>query len=317
MKAKTIKAIIAKKFNTWVESIEDVELKEKVRKGTIVTGGCIASMLLKEKVNDFDLYFRNKEVVKALADYYVARFKVQKKNGIPVDISVLEDGERVKIVVKSAGIASDEGTNKPYQYFESVPGDAGGNYVSDLMDDEGTLQDPGAADDKYEEIKEQVAESPDDKKFRPVFLSTNAITLSGNIQLILRFYGEPEEIHKNYDFVHCTNYWTSWEEKLTLNPAALESLLAKELRYVGSKYPICSMIRLRKFIRRGWTINAGQIVKMAYQVSELDLKDINVLEDQLTGVDVAYFTQLIGALKQKDPEKVNAAYLVEILDRMF
>ena len=317
MKSKTIKAIIAKKFNAWVESIEDVELKEKVRKGTIVTGGCIASMLLKEKVNDFDLYFRNKEVVKALADYYVARFKVQKKNGIPVDISVLEDGERVKIVVKSAGIASDEGINKPYQYFENVPGDAGGNYVSDLMDDEGTLQDPGAADDKYEEIKEQVAESPDDKKFRPVFLSTNAITLSGNIQLILRFYGEPEEIHKNYDFVHCTNYWTSWEEKLTLNPAALESLLAKELRYVGSKYPICSMIRLRKFIRRGWTINAGQIVKMAYQVSELDLKDINVLEDQLTGVDVAYFTQLIGALKQKDPEKVNAAYLVEILDRMF
>ena len=98
MKAKTIKAIIAKKFNAWVESIEDVELKEKVRKGTIVTGGCIASMLLKEKVNDFDLYFRNKEVVKALADYYVARFKVQKKNGIPVDISVLEEGERIKKV---------------------------------------------------------------------------------------------------------------------------------------------------------------------------------------------------------------------------
>jgi len=51
--------------------------------------------------------------------------------------------------------------------------------------------------------------------------------------------------------------------------------------------------------------------------SELDLTDISVLEDQLTGVDTAYFLQLIEKLKEKDPEKVNAAYLVEIIDRMF
>jgi hypothetical protein len=97
----------------------------------------------------------------------------------------------------------------------------------------------------------------------------------------------------------------------------MESILAKELRYVGSKYPICSVVRLRKFIARGWRINAGQILKMAMQISELDLTDISVLEDQLTGVDTAYFLQLIEKLKEKDPEKVNAAYLVEIIDRMF
>ena len=56
---------------------------------------------------------------------------------------------------------------------------------------------------------------------------------------------------------------------------------------------------------------------MVMQISELDLKDIRVLEDHLTGVDVAYLIQVIEALKAKDPEKVNAAYLVEILDRMF
>lgn len=53
------------------------------------------------------------------------------------------------------------------------------------------------------------------------------------------------------------------------------------------------------------------------QVSELDLKDIKVLEDQLTGVDVAYFIEVISKLKEKDPEKVNSAYLIEIIDRMF
>jgi len=80
---------------------------------------------------------------------------------------------------------------------------------------------------------------------------------------------------------------------------------------------VCSVVRLRKFISRGWRINAGQILKMCMQISELDLTNIEVLDDQLTGVDTAYFLQVIDRLKEKDPEKVNTAYLIEILDRMF
>src|SRR3546814_17023564 len=133
-----------------------------------------------------------------------------------------------------------------------------------------------------------------DPTYRPVFMSTNAITLSDKIQIVLRFYGEADAIHENYDFVHCTNYWTSKDANLTLRQPALESLLCKELRYVGSKYPVCSVIRLRKFIRRGWVINAGQILKMMMQVSELDLTNPAVLQDQLTGVDSAYFIEQIG-----------------------
>jgi hypothetical protein len=53
------------------------------------------------------------------------------------------------------------------------------------------------------------------------------------------------------------------------------------------------------------------------QVNELDLQDFNVLRDQLTGVDCAYFCELLGKVKEKDPDKINTAYLVEIIDRMF
>lgn len=104
---------------------------------------------------------------------------------------------------------------------------------------------------------------------------------------------------------------------MILRPTALEALLARELRYVGSKYPLCSMIRVRKFVARGWSINAGQILKMAMQISALDLTDVKVLEDQLTGVDAAYFMEVMAKLKASDPEKVNSAYLIEIVDRMF
>src|SRR3546814_1666855 len=78
---------------------------------------------------------------------------------------------------------------------------------------------------------EAAALETSDPTYRPVFMSTNAITLSDKIQIVLRFYGEADAIHENYDFVHCTNYWTSKDANLTLRQPALESLLCKELRY--------------------------------------------------------------------------------------
>ena len=315
MKVKTINKVLCTKFNEWANSITDEELRKKVMENTIITGGSIASMLMREEVNDYDLYFRNKETAVAVALYYVDLFKPKNKKGIDVPIFVEHATDRVQIVVKSAGIASESGTAKPYEYFEGAAdgGQRAAAYVGEVMSDAGSIED------KYEETEKLALQAEDEKvaKFRPVFMSTNAITLSHKVQLVLRFYGEPEEIHKNYDFVHCTNYWTSWEEKLTLRQAALESIMTTELQYVGSKYPVCSIIRLRKFIARQWTVNAGQILKMLMQVNELELTDIKVLRDQLTGVDCAYFCEMLGKLQEKDPEKINTAYLVEIIDRLF
>lgn len=314
MKSKTIRKILRKLVDNWLATIEDKKVMELAKRNTIITGGSIASMLLGEQINDFDFYFRNRETTLAIAKYYVARFSPEIRAGIHCKTHVDDSlPDRIRVYIKSAGIASEDGTDQPYRYFEGRPAEEAEAYVGEVMTDSGDIED------RYEETEALALQTKDDDKpkYRPVFMSTNAITLSHRIQIILRFYGEPGVIHENFDFVHCTNYWTSWDDELTLRREAMETLLARELRYVGSKYPICSLIRLRKFIKRGWTINAGQILKMAMQVSELDLKSIPVLQDQLTGVDAAYFVQLISQLKDKDPEKVNTAYLVEIIDRMF
>jgi len=290
MKAKTIKAVLSKKFNSFTSSIEDESVRKMVEKNTIITGGAIASMLLGEKINDFDLYFTDKSTCKAVGDYYIRKFV--EATGHPMQLEVNDD--RIRIVT-AAG------------------------HRGETAGDVATLDDSGEIEDTYEELNERALETSSEPEptYRPVFMSTNAITLSDRVQIVLRFFGEPDTIHENYDFVHCTNYWTSRDGNLVLRPAALESLLSKELRYVGSKYPVCSVIRLRKFIRRGWVINAGQILKAIMQISELDLTDPKVLEDQLTGVDSAYFIEVMRNLRENDPEKVNSTYLVEIIDRMF
>jgi hypothetical protein len=56
---------------------------------------------------------------------------------------------------------------------------------------------------------------------------------------------------------------------------------------------------------------------MAMQVSELNLKDFSVLEDQLVGVDVAYFHEILEKLKESSPDKIDNAYLVKLIDEMF
>ena len=163
--------------------------------------------------------------------------------------------------------------------------------------------------------------SDEKPKYRPVFFSTNAISLSDKIQIVIRFYGDVAEIHTNYDFIHCTCYYDHKENVIYLPSKALESIINKELQYVGSKYPVCSIIRTRKFLQRGWTINAGQYLKMCLQVAELDLKDLNVFKDQLAGVDSTYFSMAIAQIEDKQQQdarfKVDNSYLFEVINRIF
>ena len=326
MKTKTIKAVLRKKVDSWIESITDEEVADLAKKNVVITGGSIVSMLMREPVNDFDIYFRTIEAAEKVANYYVKIFnensKVIHKGTEEVHPIYVEtkDG-RVKIIVKSAGVAKEGGTDE-YQYFEGQPDMTTQSYVDALMPP-AESEEP-SYEGNLEKADDVAGDAIDDgPAYRPVFLSSNAITLSHRVQLIMRFIGEPEEIHKNYDFIHCTCYWKSWDSELVLPPAALEAIITKELRYSGSLYPLCSIIRLRKFIARGWTVNAGQILKMCMQLNDLNLRDLNVLEDQMTGVDAFYFMAVLDLLKKKQEEdgttgqSIDGSYIMTIIDRLF
>ena len=62
-------------------------------------------------------------------------------------------------------------------------------------------------------------------------------------------------------------------------------------------------------------------VKMAFQISNLDLTNIYVLEDQLVGVDSIYFLNFIRSLQKSNannPEfKLTQDYLTTVIDKIF
>lgn len=350
---EAIQGIIRRKITAWLNSIDDKEVAKSLAGNIIVSGGAIASMLLGDPVNDFDVYFATYDVAKIATKYYVDRFMKNappKYKGMQICVYTNAKQQRVKIFMRSAGMASvaQEDADSQYQYFETVQDQqAAVDYVANVTavnDDESSVRgvnesvdiDVTAADavDTVAAQFERLADSVPPKavgagakaknSYRPLFLSGNAITLSDGIQLCIRFSGSPDEIHKNFDFVHCTNYWKSSETfgrlggDLVLNLPALKSLMSKKLKYVGSRYPLCSLIRTRKFVARGWSAPASVYIKAMWQATQLDWNNFSTWEDQLTGVDTTYFAEILSILR-KDIESgktLDGAYIVAMIDRL-
>lgn len=321
MKTSTIKKLLRNRIDNWLATVTDTVLVERLKRDTIVSGGAIASALAGEKINDYDLYFKTYGTALAVANYYVDKFNASNAdkvapNGrscnpaVKCEPRVNSKGiseERIIIYMKSSGVAGENQSS--YSYFENQPEAKAEDFIDSLK---------GASE---LEAAEEVAAEVKNKKlpsYRPLFMSENAITLSDKIQLVIRFHGEPGEIHENYDYAHAMCYYAYDNDFMSCPAEALECILSKTLIYKGSLYPVASVFRLRKFLERGWRITAGQILKILFQISELDLKDTAVLREQLLGVDQAYMHQLLRALENKEAgTRVDATYLAKLIDEIF
>lgn len=284
-KAKTIKTVLNQKVNDWLNSLP-ADLCETVRKDVIVTGGCITSMLQGVKINDFDIYLKTQSSALALARHYAALIPGYSTVEVRTEEITNIKGETESRVINFIGSSGVAGVN---------PDDE--NDASQWLDQPEAPSVIG--------------------KYLPTFISQNAITLTDDIQIITRFHGEVDHIHKNFDFVHATCCYDHGTGELTLPPRALESTLSKDLYYTGSLYPIASLFRVKKFIQRGWSITAGEILKIAFQISEIDMTNIATLNDQLTGVDATHMRHLISILQDVDQSKINSSYVATIIDRVF
>jgi hypothetical protein len=333
MKAVTISLVLGDKVEKWLASIDDTAVRNLASANTIVAGGAIASLLAGEKLNDYDLYFRNEETTLAVAQYYINvynkgnggkdKWSPQLRTGSRCNIKGNLE-RRVWVHMQSAGVAAVD--TPDYKYFERRP-EMETQQFADALADAKAIGDIDIEDEPEDgeeylpnpvAVTETVLEKLRDKKqFQPVFFSENAISLSGKVQVVTRFFGEPSEIIDNYDFAHAMCSYDHGKKQLNLHSEALEAILSKTLLYRGSLYPVASVFRLRKFIKRGWRISAGQILKILFQLNEVDLREPKMLREQLIGVDQAYMYQLLRAIENNDGARIDATYLATIIDTIF
>lgn len=300
MKPRQIERVLDKLLEDLAETHKPIA--HQLKNCTVVTGGCIASMLLKEPVNDYDIYFTSQKALIKVLDYF------RELIGGGVDGVVAVSGANFAPKLKEEHILeSDQSGLYANATFTKTA------EVWEAYADTGAIDHLGlfmAGSGQWSQSKKDL---PEGKKFWPVFASQNALTLSDKVQLVFRFTGDAEHIHENYDFVHATNYFTR-DAGLVLNTEACAALLSRELIYKGSRYPLASIFRTRKFIKRGWAIHIGNYVKMAMQLNALDLKDLSTLRDQLTGVDAAYLNWIIA--KCAKTEAITEDYVCELVDKI-
>src|SRR3990172_7059868 len=88
MQVKTIKKNIQKKMNEWLLTITDEELRRKIKNNLLVSGGSRVSLLLKETVNDYDVYIKDMDVLIELVQYYIKQ--------LPFSIEILDGRKRIE-----------------------------------------------------------------------------------------------------------------------------------------------------------------------------------------------------------------------------
>jgi hypothetical protein len=319
MKAKTIAKTIKAKMDEWIESITDKQLQKGLKEGVVVTGGCITSMFLQEKVNDYDIYLQDARLALQLARYYAKATNISASVSILLHVTpeAYQAGLFDSMNPKLSDEQQDRYPNKVL--MPDIDEQLSGEQRAHLTRVELFVSSSGLAIGEEEESNDPLKKAKPKEKYRPIFISSNAITLANDVQIVLRFTGDAAEIHTNYDFTHTTNYWT-YKDGLIVNAEALQSILARELIYSGSLYPLASILRTRKFIQRGWSCHAGNYIKMALQLNELNLFDPDILRDQLTGVDMAYMHSILVAVETKkkdDPNfEFNAQYLCQVVSKL-
>ena len=327
MKKSTIKVILRKRIKALLETIDPqakidgFNIREDIKANAVITGGCIVSLLTGEKVNDYDIYFKDMDAVERIAKYYVDKFnknkgKLKSEAMRSCNPSVQrctktnlkgESEDRVVIKIQSAGVAGEN--QSTYKYFEGYGEEESDDFIGTLNVSEENM-----------EIGQNIVDMVKDKKapkYRPIFMSENAISLTDKVQLIIRFSGDLDEIHRNYDFSHCMCSYDYSKHALILPSDALEAIITKTLIYKGSLYPLASLFRIRKFIKRGWSITAGQILKIAQQVGKIDFDNVEQLTEQLIGVDQAYMAQLIDEIQKNKDQKIDEIYLAKLIDEIF
>jgi hypothetical protein len=172
MQIKTIKKVITKKLEDWLVTIEDVKLRDEVRKSLLVSGGAITSLLQNIPVNDYDIYIQNIDVLIKLANYYC-------------------QGKVLDGRLRDRYLENYDKSDLYQKLFENNDYSEATVRVRTLKNNQVKLNIPSVG--VKVEPKLDTAGNP--LKYQVAFLSQNAISLTDDIQIVLRFSGSVEEIN--------------------------------------------------------------------------------------------------------------------------
>lgn len=136
-------------------------------------------------------------------------------------------------------------------------------------------------------------------------ISPNAIsyrTEGATYQIITKesFIGNPNTVIDNFDYTICMGAYDIRKDNFVLHKNFLLDLSKRMLCFnENAPYPLCSLFRLRKFMKRGFSISGSEIIKLGLSVNNLKITNYKELREHLLGIDTLFLKDLTDTLLEK------------------
>ena len=153
---------------------------------------------------------------------------------------------------------------------------------------------------------------------KPSFVTDCAISYvvkKIRIQLIKIFYGEPYRVINGFDYTVCMAAYYPKKSDIILDERFLQHLAAKELHYSNlSEYPFSALWRAGKYIRRGFSFPATEMIKLALAINKLEIVTYRDLKKQLEGIDTILLKPITDILVERADEKFEVTEALLLMD---
>lgn len=117
-------------------------------------------------------------------------------------------------------------------------------------------------------------------------------------QLICCLFGTPEQVLSSFDFTCCMGAWIPKTNEFEIDALFLKHCAQHRLVFnPNAKYPVCSLWRSVKFLKRGWVMPAVECIKLALCIHHLHIEDRKELKRQLLGIDTLFLKEMTDALE--------------------
>lgn len=130
-----------------------------------------------------------------------------------------------------------------------------------------------------------------------------------NIQLIhFDYYNTAYDIFENYDFHINMGAYDFKLNQFVLHDDFLTSIAGRRLTFnTGTRYPIMSMLRISKYLDRGYNISKKEMFKVGLAIANLNIDSWDTLEDQLSGF---YGIDVSNMFDRTQPFSIDSAIVM-------
>ena len=135
------------------------------------------------------------------------------------------------------------------------------------------------------------------------------------IQLIKAVYGEPERVLAQYDFTMCMGAWIPGTQRFVFADCFLKHCAQRRLVYnTAGKYPISSLWRTLKYVKRGYKLPGVEAIKLALRINSLRLDTVAALKEQLMGIDTLFLKEFTDKLAENQADVYDFGTAVRWLE---